>query len=278
VYYTYEKKENMRLVQSWQGTETYLIPKAPFRNSHHARANKSYELGNTKKNLEKRVRGWFPQETKLPKNFNALQRPAKKRNGVKIGVAGVIFVAIAILFSIVLFQSINQYFTTNTYNTVETNMITANQAPNVNTVNVTLVSQEGKIWVHFTDDPTIVSKVEFVEAYGCIWSDNGGFENRGPDWYIPREGWGQSPPKYNTTIQNAIVTINASTTSTFINITLNKHLNYNLNFWTLFGDQKIYMPDNFDGLKTANIYSAHGTVKYYSETNPQQTIAPPILC
>jgi len=29
LFYAYEKKENMRLVQSWWGTEIYVIPKAP---------------------------------------------------------------------------------------------------------------------------------------------------------------------------------------------------------------------------------------------------------
>ncbi len=62
------------------------------------------------KTVISKIRGWFPQETILPKKIRALQQPTKKRNIIKIGVAGIILASILIttIFSITLLQSVNQ--------------------------------------------------------------------------------------------------------------------------------------------------------------------------
>jgi hypothetical protein len=64
----------------------------------------------TTKAVINKIRGWFPQETILPKKIRALQQPTKKRNILKIGVAGIILASILIttISSITLFQSLNQ--------------------------------------------------------------------------------------------------------------------------------------------------------------------------
>ncbi len=60
VFFNFEKKENMRLMQSWWGMEIFLIPRAPQSNVNQTETNAKNNLGN-------RVRGWLPQEPTFPK-------------------------------------------------------------------------------------------------------------------------------------------------------------------------------------------------------------------
>jgi hypothetical protein len=54
VFFNFEKKENMRLMQSWWGMEIFLIPRAPQSNANQTETNAKNNLGN-------RIRGWLPQ-------------------------------------------------------------------------------------------------------------------------------------------------------------------------------------------------------------------------
>jgi hypothetical protein len=137
----------------------------------------------------------------------------------------------------------------------ENRYLTVTQAPNVDTVNLTVNSVEGDIRLYFTNDSTQICHIAFVKEYGSIISDRGA-------QYNTKSSYDNEPASvFNYTIENGEADITARSYTTLVNITVNQNLKYNLDFFTYFGEIRVYVPPGVNSVQSTNLTSRWGDVK-----------------
>ena len=137
----------------------------------------------------------------------------------------------------------------------ENRYLTAAQATDVDTINLTAKSVGGDIKVHFTDDDAQTCHIAFVKEYGPIISD------RGAEYHNPSYYDSEPATSFNYTIENGQVNITASSYTVLVNITVNQNLKMNFDLYTYFGDITVEAPPTVNSIQTMNLTSQLGTVK-----------------
>ncbi|MGD0405635.1 MAG: hypothetical protein ABSB10_03170 [Candidatus Bathyarchaeia archaeon] len=161
---------------------------------------------------------------------------------------------IVLLISILLLGSAVAGMYTVTYIS-ENRYLTKSQALNVDTVNLTVNSMEGDIRIYFTNDSTQICHIAFVKEYGPIISDRGA-------QYNTKSNYDTEPASFfNYTIENGKANITARSYTTLVNITVNQNLKYDLNFFTYFGEIRVYVPPGVNSVHSTNLASRWGDVK-----------------
>jgi hypothetical protein len=137
----------------------------------------------------------------------------------------------------------------------ENRYLTAAQAADVDTINLTAKSVGGDIKVYFTDDDAQICHIAFVKEYGPIISD------RGAEYHSQSYYDSEPATSFNYTIENREVNITAASYTVLVNITVKQNLKLNLNLYTYFGDITVEAPPTVNNIQTMNLTSQLGTVK-----------------
>ena len=161
---------------------------------------------------------------------------------------------VVLLISMILFGSAVAGMYTVTY-VPEDRYLTAAQAPDVDTLNLTAKSTVGDIKVYFTDDDEQICHIAFVKEFGPIIS-NKNSEYRSQSHYDS-----EPATSFNYTIENREVNVTAASYTVLVNITVNQNLKLNFNLYTRFGDITVEAPPTDNNIQTMNLTSQYGTVK-----------------
>ena len=137
----------------------------------------------------------------------------------------------------------------------ENRYLTAAQATDVDTINLTAKSVGGDIKVYFTDDDAQICHIAFVKEYGPISSD------RGAEYHNPSYYDSEPATSFNYTIENGQVNITAASYTVLVNITVNQNLKMNFDLYTYFGDITVETPQTANSIQTMKLTSQLGTVK-----------------
>jgi hypothetical protein len=151
----------------------------------------------------------------------------------------------------------------------ENRYLTTAQAPNVDTMNLTVKSVAGDIKLYFTNDDTQICHIAFLKEYGPIISDRGAA-------YHSQSYYDHEPATlFNYTIDNGQVNLTASSYEVLVNITVNQNLKLNFNLYTYFGDITVEAPPTVNSIQTMNLTSQLGAVmlKITNTTNLQNLSA-----
>ena len=136
----------------------------------------------------------------------------------------------------------------------ENRYLTASQAPNVDTLNLTAKSTGGDIKLYFTDDDTQICHVAFVKEYGPI------IASKSAEYHYQSYYDSEPATSFDYTMENGQVNINASSYTVLVNITVNQNLKLNLDLYTYFGDITVEASPTANNIQTMNLTSQLGTV------------------
>jgi hypothetical protein len=137
----------------------------------------------------------------------------------------------------------------------ENRYLTAAQAPNVDTINLTAKSVGGDIKLYFTDDDTQICHIAFVKEYGPIIS------SKSAEYHYQSYYDSEPATSFNYTMENGQVNITASSYTVLVNITVNQNLKLNFDLYTYFGDITVEPPPTVNSIQTMNLTSQLGAVK-----------------
>jgi hypothetical protein len=137
----------------------------------------------------------------------------------------------------------------------ENRHLTAAQAPNVDTINLTAKSVGGDIKLYFTNDDAQICHIAFVKEYGPIIS------SKSAEYHYQSYYDSEPATSFNYTIENGQVNITASSYTVLVNITVNQNLKLNFDLYTYFGDITVEASPTVNNIQTMNLTSQLGTVK-----------------
>ena len=137
----------------------------------------------------------------------------------------------------------------------ENRHLTAAQAPNVDTINLTAKSVGGDIKLYFTNDDAQICHIAFVKEYGPIIS------SKSAEYHYQSYYDSEPATSFNYTIENGQVNITASSYTVLVNITVNQNLKLNFDLYTYFGDITVEASPTVNNIQAMNLTSQLGTVK-----------------
>lgn len=120
----------------------------------------------------------------------------------------------------------------------EDRFLTSAEAPAADTLNLAVNSVGGDINLYFTNDDTQICHIAFVKEYGPISS------SRGAEYHYQSYYDGEPATSFNYTVENGQVNVTAWSYTVLVNITVNKNLKLNFDFYTYFGDITVEAPPN----------------------------------
>lgn len=168
---------------------------------------------------------------------------------------------VVLLISIIIFSSAVAG-TYTVYYIPEDRFLTTAQASNVDTVNLTVKSNEGDIKLYFANDSAQICHVAFIKEYGPIIGSR-------VTTYHSKSAYDTEPASsFNYTVENNELTVTTRSYTTLVNITLNQNLKYNLNFYNYFGDIIIQVPAGVNSIQSTNLTSQYGQVEIIHTTSP----------
>jgi hypothetical protein len=161
---------------------------------------------------------------------------------------------VVLLVSMLFFGTAFAGLTTVTCVNYEEHFLTAADAPNVSTLNVTVWTLNSEIDVYFTDNASQLCEIAFVEVFGVVTSgmsttvnDNSAYQNA-------------SAPQYNYTLEKDQASITASAENFIVNITVNQDVKLNLDLSSSYGQINVNAPSSANNLQKIVAFNKYGNI------------------